>query len=41
MALVVLLRPEALGPEARTALARIVPRFAPRLSPARPGGATQ
>jgi len=34
MALVLFVRPQALGLEAQSALARLVPRFGPRLSPA-------
>jgi hypothetical protein len=34
MALVLFMRPQALGIEAQSALARLVPRFGPRLAPA-------
>jgi lipopolysaccharide exporter len=34
MALVLFVRPQALGLEAQSALARLVPRFGPRLAPA-------
>jgi len=39
MALVLFVRPQALGLEAQSALARLVPRFGPRLAPAVPMGA--
>lgn len=39
MALVLFVRPQALGLEAQSALARLVPRFGPRLAPAGLGGA--
>jgi hypothetical protein len=35
---VLLFKPDALGPEAQTALSRVVPVFGPRLAP-RPGNA--